>query len=181
MKRIRSSIETKQNVRNISISELSTHLYQNREVVFDLSFPCALCSCRVYGFDNFLKNERDFIDKFREIQQLFDDLSGHTLHELIDDNIFRHCHKVAADKQKIAKEAIGKLMTQHVGEYASFGMIEQNIDGEELFQIGTTNATRLIGTLLGNVFKILLVDYYHNLHSSSGYNTRTKTTYKFSI
>lgn len=181
-----SKSESKQ-IPVVQIAHLDNYLYQNKCVTVDFSLQSAFVSCkrdlqkvrRTNGtwkersFNNFLSDNDDFIESFRDTLLTVQKLSSHTMFELIKESNFRHCHK--ADDQEFAK-AITEEIYKTLNKTDTY---KQNIEEEVIYQIGFQDSIRLYGIVKGNVFKVTFIDYFHTFDYDERYNTRNVKHYKF--
>ena len=145
------------------------------KIVFDFSMGLAFNSCTVGDFNNFLKSETDFVDKFRQILTAVHKLSEKTVAELFDTGSgYRHCHSVQ-DKESAVLTVLKKLY----GFDDDF--LTQNYGGEKFYQAGLEKGVRFIGTIAGNVFRIHIVDYFHDLYPDDRRNIRAGKTHRYSL
>lgn len=155
--------------------ELLSELYKCWHIVFDLSFKGCFCSIDESDFNNCLKDAEDFAIQYRDCMNSINKLSSHTLHELIDGRGFRHCHLIDTDEKKAYK--IIKKICDKVNLDDSY--FKQNIESESVFQIGFEGPVRFFGTIKGNVFRLLFVDYFHDFSYDERYNQRNPKNYKY--
>ena len=160
-RQINNPYRPKNNVKNlIDVAQqgmLESFLRANKAIVFDFSALKCFNSCSINHFDNFLASDKDFIGKIKQVFELVHKLSSKTVAELFDvNNNFRHCHKIDGDKENLVQKVLEKL-------YSDSRYILQNYDGEFFYQVGYEKGVRLIGTISGNIFKVLIVDYFHSL------------------
>lgn len=152
---------------------LSNYLYNNMNVVIDFSYDTAFLSCHTTDMDNYLKDEFEFINKFREIVSNVQKLSEKTLQTLINGKEYRHCHKVSWSPK--AQDILKKLHREleRTEEY------EQVFEGEEFFQFGLLGAVRFYGIIKANIFYVAFIDYYHSFDYDERYNERNTKQYSF--
>ena len=149
--------------------------YQNEKAVFDFSFDGAFRSADHGDFNNYLKDEKDFVENFRIVMKNVTLLSRETLNELIISTGYRHCHKLDGKEDDIAREVIKRLFG--VNRTVAY---EQEIGDDLLFQVGIQDGVRIIGTIKGNIFRVYIIDYFHSLDFNQTKNTRNaKKNYKF--
>lgn len=138
-------------------------------LIFDFSSPSAWCSCKMGDFDSYLLGEEDFVEKFRCAMKVVRNLSGQKPAEVFNSGSFWHCHVLSDDKSNI----VIKLLT------TKLGLKEQVIEGEQLMQAGIDDSLRMVGTCVGYVFNVYLVDYNHSLYPDEKKNRSNKTNRKF--
>lgn len=136
----------------------------------------AFISCECGDFSNLLMNEIDFIQHFRDIITCISVLSTRCTMDVFNSGEYRHCHKVAEGKiakiNQIINTVLGKLNKDE-------SYYNQVIGGEDFFQIGLTSDSRLYGTIQGNVFRVYVIDYYHDLYYDQRKNVRNRKLCKF--
>lgn len=149
--------------------------YQDEKAVFDFSFNRAFYSINYGDFNNYLKDEKDFVENFRILMKNVTLLSENTLNDLIVSSKYRHCHKLDGKEDGIAREIIKRSF----GETRTVAY-EQEIGDDLLFQVGLQDGVRIIGTIKGNIFRVYIVDYFHSLDFNQTKNSRNaKRNYKF--
>lgn len=158
------------------LREIRRFNFETGNVVFDFSFEGAFVSCKHGSFDNFLHDEAEFAAKFACAEKNIIKLSAFTPKELITNRGFRHCHKVGEEKEpvEIIRKISKTLMKPE--EYA-----EQIVGGDEIYQLGYENQVRFIGIFEGNIFRVLFVDYHHDLYPDEHRNTRPRQNNTFSL
>ena len=77
----------------IDLEKLDSHLYNNCNMVIDFSFEGAFVSCKQGEFSNYLQNEKEFIQKFRDMMADVQKLSQKTPNKIFNGGEYRHCHK----------------------------------------------------------------------------------------
>jgi len=164
-----NSTKPNNKVRTIPIDDIDSHLYKNKNMVVDFSFEGAFASCKCGDFNNFLKDNQAFIEKFRMIIEDIHNLSQNPINKIMSDKGYRHCHKSnyeqkAANVIKVIFSVIGK-------DENSF---DQIVGGEDIYQIGFQSEIRLFGTVMGNVFRVCFIDYYHDFEFDERRNDRNK-------
>ena len=170
-----------QSVKNIvNIEEIKTYLYKNQNALFDFSYPYALCSGKTNQFNNYLRDLDDFAEKLKGIILNINKLSSFTLEHLMIKKRFRHCHKIDDIHQTIAKNAIKEIIQMHRPQDSDI-YYSQNIEEEVLYQTGFETGIRFVGIVDGNVFKIFLIDFYHDLYPDERQNSRSKSSHCFSF
>lgn len=175
-KRVKNTVKTQHNVKN-SVdtqrqNEINQYLRRNVNVVFDFSAGKVFDSCRTGNFDNMLRDEKEFVEKIKETMKAVRKLSQHTVAELFDSGSFRHCHNVE-DKTDVVLEFVKKIYDDD--------FVTQNWEEETFYQAGLEDGVRLVGTVKGNVFCVVTVDYFHSLYPDAKMNTRSKKTHSYSI
>lgn len=160
---------------SLNRSNINSFLYKEYDFIVDFSFEGAYVSCKNSDFNNFLKDEKEFILKHRALMNDVQKLSGHKLSELLNGN-YRHCHKVSEGDVRRAKEIIKTVFSQLNKDAAFF---EQLIECEDIYQIGLESEIRLFGTIQGNTFRVYFIDYYHNFNYDAKRNTRNKKLCNF--
>ena len=175
-KRVKNTVQTQRNVKNIvdtqKQNELNQYLRRNVNAVFDFSTGKAFGSCRTGNFDNMLRDEKEFVEKLKETMKAVCKLSQHTIAELFDSGAYRHCHNLE-DKADTVLNFVKKIYGDD--------FVTQNWEEETFYQAGFEDGVRLIGTVKGNVFFVVTVDYFHSLYADGKMNTRSKKTHSYSI
>jgi len=156
-----------------------------RGLVIDFSFDSAFCSSKKNDFTNYLSCENDFIHKFRELMSLINKISSKNFQkDLIMDKGMRHCHKLQPEKTENAIDLIEKSLENHpsiLDTKKIESILEQEIGGEDLYQIGFEEAIRIIGTYNDgrDIFKVYLIDYHHRLSFDQKRNELNPKLLKF--
>lgn len=160
----------------IEAGELETYLYKKLPLIVDISFKGAFVSKDVHNFNNYLQNQKSFASEFADMQKLISKLSEHTAYELIRD--YKHCHEIHGKEYDTAQDVI-----QHIYSHINYSedVYIQQVKTESLYQLGFEGSIRLIGTLHGNVFRLMFVDWYHSLYYAEKYNKRNLKQYKYSL
>jgi len=168
-KRINNTTEPNKKIENISSAEIDSHLYKSQNMVVDFSFEGSFVSCKVGDFNNYLKDNQEFIQKFREIVRDVHNLSQKTIRYLMSESGYRHCHEATNETKalNIVKSIFGIIEKDEKS-------LEQTIGGERIYQIGLESEIRLFGTVSGNVFRVYFVDYYHDYEYNQRKNIRNK-------
>lgn len=149
--------------------DIDSYLYKNKKLVIDFSFEGAFVSCKKGEFNNFLKDNNEFIEKLRYVMSDIQKLSEKLLSELIAGGEYSHCHKTKNEEKAI--DIIKEIFNVIGKKEKDF---EQVIGGEEIFQLGLQSEIRLFGTISGNMFRVYFVDYYHDFEFDKRRNTRNK-------
>lgn len=150
---------------------------------FDVSFPGLYYSVECGNFNNFLKDENQFIEKFKDIRRFLDKTNAKDFQkELLGDTGMKHCHPVRDDKYNLAIECIKSSLVKHGNDNAE-QMIDQMLEGEKLYQIGFEGGSRYIGTYDSErrVFRLYLIDYHHKLYPKQRYNQYSTRDLKYCI
>lgn len=168
-RKIKNSIKPK----NVVASDLvPDNSYTSKNVIFDFSSKTAFCSISYGDFNNYLKSANDYVEQFRTLMKNVGILSNYTLAALINGGSHKHCHKIEGDREKLARSIIRKL-------FSDDRVYDQEIDAEELFQLGSQDGVRVIGIIKGNIFRVYFIDYFHDLCPDDRRNTRNTRNYKF--
>lgn len=176
-KKIKNTTQPDKKVENaISIKDIDSHLYKNSNLVIDFSFEGAFVSCKTGAFNNYLQDSKEFIEKFRAIMLDVTNLSQKSPNKIFPSGEYKHCHKASYEDTatSIIKEIFNKIGKNDLH-------FEQEIGGEEIFQIGLQSEVRLFGTVRGNVFRVYFVDYYHDFEYDQRRNERNKKICKFCV
>lgn len=159
----------------VTAGDINSELYKNRNLVVDFSFEGAFVSCTCGDFSNLLLDQNDFIKHFRGILDSVIVLSTHKP-SYVFSGAFRHCHKLSDVKaNEVAK--IAQTVLRNMDKPKNF--YEQLLGGEDLYQIGLYEDNRLFGTLQGNVFRVYVIDYFHDLYFDERRNERNRQQCKF--
>lgn len=173
--KIKNPISPNKKVNNtIEIEKLDSYLYNNYNMVIDFSFEGVFVSCSQGTFDNYLQNQKEFIQKFRSMIQDVQKLSQKKPSTVFNGGEYRHCHK--AKKEQLATSIIKKVF-EKIEKGDSY--YEQEIGGEEIFQIGLQSEVRLFGVIRGNIFRVYFIDYYHDYEFDETKNKRNTKNCKF--
>lgn len=176
-KKIKNPIQPKRAVKNntpVGGEDALQYSRHNLKIVFDFAMGQAFNSCETGGFNNYLKSEADFADKFRQILTAVHKLSDKTVSELFDASGYRHCHNLEGKE-----DAVFNIMKKLHGFDDDY--LTQNYGGERFYQAGLEQSVRLIGTIAGNIFRVLVVDYFHDLYSDEKHNVRAAKTHRYSL
>lgn len=162
--------------KDISIprSELPDYLYKNEPIVVSFSFKTAFLCCNLGDFNNFLKDEADFVCQFRGLTKMLRSIGSKKMNELTESNGYRHCHK--ASRQDFAMDIIRNLCERYPNGDDYY---QQNFEGEDIHQIGLNDSLRLYGIKEKNVFKVVFIDWFHSFDYSQPHNQRNLRNYKF--
>lgn len=173
---ITNDITPKKLIAGVNEEEISSGLYKQWNIVFDLSFKGCFYSVDELEFNNCFKNSDDFVQKYKKCMTTFHKLSEHTIHSLISDRNFRHCHNLTVDNERKAYKIIKKLC-EKAGLSKSY--FEQNVGSEKIYQIGFEDSIRVFGTIRANIFRVLFIDYFHHFDFTQQKNERNLKYYKF--
>lgn len=154
---------------NISIEDIGSHLYKSSNMIIDFSFEGAFVSCKQGTFDSYLQNGYEFVNKFRKMLIDIQNLSQKSPSEIFPGGGYHHCHKV---KHETLAADIIKEIFQKIGK--NDNNYDQEIGGEEIFQIGLQSEVRIFGTIRGNIFRVYFIDYYHDFEYDQKRTTRNK-------
>ena len=148
--------------------------YLTKPVVFDLSFEGAFISIESNNFNNYLRNSDDFIVQFRKVMKNIQNLSTKTMYELINGKEYNHCHKVQNEENVIIiLKRVFKKINKSESEF------EQELGSEGIYQLGLQSGVRLFGIIKGNIFRVYLIDYFHDCSFDQRRNQRNKKHYDF--
>lgn len=169
-KRIKNTTKPGNKVENtIAIEDIDSHLYKNSNMIIDFSFEGAFVSCKQGAFDSYLQNSFEFMDKFRKLLIDVQNLSQKSPSKIFPGGEYRHCHK--AKYETLASDIIKEIFNK-IGK--SDNNFEQEIGGEEIYQIGLQSEVRIFGTIKGNVFRVYFIDYHHDFEFDQRRTTRNK-------
>lgn len=177
-KKVKNTINVQKKVVTVKEDEIPTYLYTNEKAVIDFSSKISFYCCEEGDFNNYLKNEIDFIQNFRLLQKLLNEIKSRPLNELNQAHGYRHCH--IASSQPLAQNIIKKLCSQisdnpeTCKEYYS-----QNFEDEEIHQIGIQDGIRVYGIKHSNIFSVTFIDWFHTFDYDEAYNQRNLKHYKF--
>ena len=176
-KKIKNPISPSKKVNNIiDLEKLDSHLYNNYNMVIDFSFEGAFVSCKQGEFNNYLQNEKEFIQKFRDMMVDVQNLSQKTPNKIFNGGANRHCHKTK--NEEFAIDIIKNIFSK-IGKGDS--NFEQEVGGESIYQIGLQSEIRLFGVIRGNIFRVYFIDHYHDFEYNQTKNERNKKNCKFCI
>ena len=162
-------------VGNISIDNVNNYLYKERQLIVDFSFEGSFSSCKIGDYNNCLISPNQFIEKFRFLMKDVKNLSEKTLGYLIENGGYRHCHKVS-DEEKALN--IIKTVFKNFDKENSY---EQEVGGEEIFQLGMQSEIRVIGIIKGNIFRVHFIDYHHDFDYDQKRNIMNKKHCNFCV
>lgn len=146
----------------------NNYVFENPAILaFDYSFEGLYYSVKISNnkFNNFLKSEKEFVVKFRQIRKISAQLSGENFTELLQRRN-THCHEIDNKKKKIVLTCIGRALAA-VGKTENIQVqIDQQFGNEAIYQIGLDKGVRLIGTHddAPGIFRVFLIDYHHDLY-----------------
>lgn len=156
--------------------------YFSQNIIVDFSFKTTWVSVTVDKFTNYISCKDDF---FKLHYTIFSTIVS-DLNNTCRKNIkvtFRHSHELRGDDYIKALEILKALLKKQnpaLTEKNIKDTINQNIMGEQLYQIGY-NSVRVIGYFKNNIFKILFFDYHHLISPDIHYNTPDYSCYKFCV
>ena len=81
MAKIKNNIKPNIKISAIDKDSLRRELYNNYQMVVDFSFEGSFVSCSKNNFNNYLLNQKNFIEKFRELIDDISKLSQKTVRE----------------------------------------------------------------------------------------------------
>lgn len=173
-KKIKNPVNNTTNVKNI---KTDNDKFMSDNIIMDFSFKgLFLSNSENNKFDNYLKNAEDFSLQFKKLHKNVILLSKHSMNELLRNH--KHCHSVKdeeEDKLKfIIKKYFDNLKIQDM-QYI------QEIDQADMYQLGEQDSIRFYGTIIDNIFKVYLIDYFHTLYDDEKYNVRNKRNYKYTV
>lgn len=147
---------------------------------FPFCFRCI--QVKKYGFTNYLKDNIDFFDKFKELNE-------HIIPSFVNQNFEvlsqgRHAHPIRnSDKEYLVIKEILKKLCMDYNNYTKdeeFELwFEQNINDYQIWQLGNIGGIRLFGIRNMNVFNVLFIDYHHLLYASQKHNQINYANYNF--
>lgn len=150
---------------------------------FDVSFEGLYYSVCRGDFNNFLKGEAHFIEKFKEMRMFIKQITGkHFTNDLISNPGMRHCHLIRNGEYDLAKQCIEDSLNAS-NCINSQELVIQLLEGERLYQIGFEGGIRYIGTYDNerNIFRPYLIDYHHRLYPDKKHNKFNDRNLKYSI
>lgn len=170
---------SKNNISNISNP---SNPRTDSKLKFDFSFEGLYYSVKGANnkFNNYLANEHEFIEKFRQIRKVNAKLTGKQFDKVKHDaNI--HCHKLDEKEANIARSCIGAAISKYNTGFDVSTGINQLIGDEKLYQIGLNAGVRIIGTynFANGIFRAYLIDYNHSLYPDERRNKHSKKELKF--
>lgn len=174
-KKIKNSFTPDKKVDNtIDSRSLDFYLYNNSNLIIDFSFEGAFVSCKQGDFNNYLQNNNEFIQKFRKMMNDVQKLSQKEPNAIFNSGEYRHCHKT---KKEQSAAGIIKKIFQIIGK--DDNCFNQEIEGEDIYQIGLQSEIRLFGIIKGNVFRVYFIDYCHDFAFDQAKNARNRKNCKF--
>lgn len=174
-KKVRNSIDPNKKVKNIiELGELDSYLYTNYNMIVDFSFAGVFVSCKQGNFNNYLQNDKEFMQKFRNMIIDIQNLSQKTPSRIFNGGEYRHCHKTK--NENFAMDIIKNIFHKIGNDDVNF---EQEVGGEEIYQIGLQSEIRLFGIIRGNIFRVYFIDYYHDFEFNQTKNERNKKNCRF--
>lgn len=176
MGKIKNTTTPNLKVEHIPINDINSHLYKNQKMVVDFSFEGVFVSCKTGDFDNYLKDNQEFILKFRDMVQDVYNLSQKTICQLMTDRGFSHCHPVSDEGKALnVIKSIFDMLGKNTNAF------DQVVGGENIYQIGLQSPIRIFGTVDGNVFRAYFIDYHHDFEYDQRRNERNKKLCKFCV
>lgn len=147
----------------------------NREkegLKFDFSFEALYYSVKLSKgkFNNYLRGEREFIDKFRQIRDINAKLKNKEIGEVRNDPR-AHFHEVSGEERKIVINCVGHALSEFKISNGISENIAQLLTDEPIYQIGLNKGVRVIGTYNEETFRVYLIDYHHRLYYNQSKNT----------
>ncbi len=180
MNKVNNQVKPKAQIKDeeITTEKLNSYLYKNEKLVIDFSFEYVFTSGKSGDLDNYLHDKDEFLDKLKDLFNNVTKLSKHTAQDLINNYGFRHCHNIDESKRSRCVKLISKVLENY---NKSPDYILQLVEGETLYQLAYETSVRMIGLLNGNRFRVLFLDYHHNLYPDEHRNTRPRqnNTYSF--
>jgi len=123
-------------------------------------------------FTNKLKDETEYAKKMKSVYKCVDHFQNMKISELQNAD---HCHPIKADGSE------GKQIIKVLEKYKDLYPDIEKYDGianeepeEEFFQLKSDGGIRLIGILEGRIFKLLFIDFYHQLYYDEKRNQGAK-------
>ena len=132
---------------------------------FDFSFGALYYSVKLSGgkFNNYLKGENEFVDKFRQIRELNSKLKEKKYHEITaDPNV--HFRVIGKKERAVFINCVGRALSEFDKSCDVSETIRQLLGNEDIYQIGLNKGLRVIGTYDACTFKVYLIDYHHRLY-----------------
>jgi hypothetical protein len=155
----------------------------NREeegLKFDFSFEALYYSVKLSKgkFNNYLRGESEFIDKFRQIRNINAKLKNKKFGEVRNDPR-AHFHEVSGEERKTVTNCVAHALS-NFGESSNVSnFIEQLLGNETIYQIGLEKGVRVIGTYNEGTFRVYLIDYHHRLYYDQRRNTHGEKELNF--
>lgn len=154
----------------------------NLNIIVDFSFKTTWVSVTVNDFTNYISDIDEFF-KFHYMifSKMIADLSNTSKKNLRES--FPHSHKLEDDEYTIAIEVLKEILKKQNPTMTAKNILDtinQNLSGEQLFQIGHSSI-RIIGYFKNNIFKVLFFDYHHLISPSVKYNAPDYSCYSFCV
>lgn len=189
-KRVRNNLPTSKSIKNFTNPKgivKNTFSPESEEsssgFAFDVSFEALYYSVKQGEFNNFLVDEKQFIDKFRETRSFIKKMSGKDFQkDLIIPATMRHCHMLRDEQYNQALRCIQRALNTS-GCTNSESLVMQLLEGEHLYQIGYEGGSRYIRTYNRErkVFRLYLMDYHHKLFPDQRYNQFSGIQLKYCV
>lgn len=168
---VTSKSETKSQINN-SLSPNEVEKESN--ILFDFSYYRPF-SVKNSVFTNFYHSPEDYI---RTQQQLIESIlhfSQFKMTDVLNRQNTSHSHRVKKEKYKI----INSILKSY-----DFKSINQDIDVEDLYQLGQSQGLRIIGyfdLIAGQrYFYPIFIDPHHLIHGDLNYNNKDTNNFKYS-
>lgn len=188
-KKIPSNIEIKKSVskkytHQKSVNNNKDYKTDKKRLNFDVSFEGLYHSVKVGSdkFNNHLTNEKDFVNKFKQVREIITKLKDKDFENEIKKVPNFHCHYFDKEKDEIAKEGIiNSICHSGKSRKEAKALIEHQLNGERLYQMGINDGVRIVGTYEegSGVFRIYMIDYHHDLYPDEKRNKVGKKTLNF--
>jgi hypothetical protein len=174
-RKVNNSEDSKANVKNSNTQE-----DKEKGLKLDFSFEALYYSVKLSGgkFNNYLKGEIEFINKFRQIRAVNAKLKDKKFSEIKNDPSV-HFHEVSGEKRKIVINCVGHALSEFKNSNGISEDIAQLLTDETIYQIGLNKGLRVIGTYSDGTFRVYLIDYHHRLYYDQRRNTHGEKELNF--
>lgn len=164
----------------VNVKNLNEPKNKEKGLKFDFSFEALYYSVRLSKgkFNNYLKSEGEFIDKFRQIRNINAKLKNKAFSEVKNDP-GAHFHVVSGEERDIVTNCVGHALSNFDESCNVSNFIEQLLGNETIYQIGLNKGVRVIGTYNEETFRVYLIDYHHRLYYDQRRNTHGEKELNF--
>lgn len=169
------------------MTKQSSNLLQNNsndKIVIDFAqFPNSFRSIKYDSFTNYLSDCFDFFEQLKNIfEKLIPFISGHTFDDIYSASN-KHSHPIKSNTKErelvenVIKEKLKKDNNYNDNDIKIFFI--NNINDYEIWQLGMSGGTRIVGIRYMNRFKPIFFDYHHLIYPDEKYNNPNYDKYNF--
>ena len=162
-------------------SEFQSNSNTNKNIHFCFKYGFVFYCVKTKNFTNYFANESNFVEIINKLfSKDIPELSLSTFQDLKTQN--RHYHKIEGNERKNVENIIKEILKEKEPNWTTSQIsrfMEQILD-TNIFQIGTPNGLRIIGTISSDIFEILFFDLYHLIYPNPKYNDQNYFSYSFS-